>query len=208
MVTPVLSPSDRDRITAAVRAAEARTSAEIVVVVETASCEEADATIALIAAGGVAIAAAGPLDWLGLRLEAIVIGQALVFALLAALASSSHVRRALRVGRIAAHRAAHRAAEQAFDDLGLGRTLGRTGVLLHVAAADRRVEVIADFGVHDAVAPETWREEVALVVEAAREGRLADGIVAAVARCGEALADALPPQPGVGDELPDEPIVR
>lgn len=208
MVTqPVLAPSDRQRIADAVRAAERLTSAEIVVVIETESCEEADATIALIAAGVVAIAAAGPLSFAGLSVEGIVIGQAAVFAPLAALASSSRVRRALSVGTLASG-AAHRAARRAFDELGLDRTKGRTGVMLHVAVADRRVEVIADEGVHEAVAPETWAEEVELVTAAARQGRLVDGIVAAVERCGAALAEALPPEPGVGDELPDEPVVR
>lgn len=205
--TAPLTPEDRLRIASAVRDAEARTAAEIVVVIETETCEETDATIALIAAGLIAIATAGPLSLLKPPLEAMLIAQAVLFGALAALASSSRVRNAVGIDRLASG-AAHKAAERAFAELGLDRTRGRTGVLIHVAVADRHVEVIADEGVHEAVAPETWREEVELVVSAAREGRLVEGVIAAVARCGEALAEALPPMPGLGDELPDEPVVR
>lgn len=207
MVTPAITPEDRIRIAEAVRAAEAGTAAEIVVVIETESCEETDATIALIAAGMIAIAVAGPLWWLRLPFEAIVLAQGVLFGVLAALASSSRVRDAIGIDRLASG-AAHRAAERAFAELGLDRTRGRTGVLIHVAVADRHIEVIADEGVHEAVAPETWDEEVELVVSAARDGRLVEGIIAAVRRCGAALAEALPPQPGLGDELPDEPVLR
>lgn len=205
--TPVLSDEDRRRIAEAVRAAEARTAAEIVVVIETSPCEEADATFALVAAGLLAIFAAGPLSLLDLSLHVLICAQAGLFAVLAALAASSRVRRALRIDRLPSA-AAHDAAERAFAELGLAETKERTGVLIHVAVSDRNVEVIADDGVHDAVPTETWRETVHAVTSAAREGRLADGVVAAVAHCGSALADVLPPQPGVGDELSNDPIVR
>jgi putative membrane protein len=29
-----------------------------------------------------------------------------------------------------------------------------------------------------------------------------------VKRCGDALAEALPPEPGLGDELPNAPVMR
>lgn len=214
MVTPLsstrnaaaLSQADRNRIAEAVRAAEARTAAEIVVVIETDPCEEHDATVALVAAGFLAIASAGPLSLLPLSLHWIVLAQAIVFACLAALASSSRVRRACGIDRLPSV-AAHDSAERAFAELGLTATRERTAVMIHVAVADRRVEVIADEGVHAAVAPKTWEEIVEEVVSAARAGRLADGIAAAVARCGAALAEAMPPEPGLGDELPNEPVV-
>lgn len=203
----VLSENDRARIAEAVKSAEAHTAGEIVVVIETDPCEEADATVALVAAGFLAIASAGPLSLTGWSLHVVVLGQALIFAGLAALAASSRVRRALRIDKLPSL-AAHEAAERAFEDLHLAGTKERTAVMIHVAVADRHVEVIADEGVHEAVAPESWREAVHAIVSAAREGRLVDGIVEAVARCGAALAEALPPEPGLGDELPNEPVIR
>ncbi|MFD1332683.1 TPM domain-containing protein [Methylopila musalis] len=206
--TTALTPNDRARVAAAVRAAEARTAAEIVVVIETETCEETDATLALVAAGLIAIGAAAPLAHSGLSTLAIAGIQAGLFLILAGLAASSRVRRALRLDRLAAPAAAHRAALNAFDELGVAGTKARVGVLIHVAVADRRAEVIADVGVHEAVDPATWREEVELIVGAAREGRLIEGVIAAVDRCGEALAAALPPEPGRRDELPDELVIR
>lgn len=204
---PSLSRDDRARISEAVRAAESRTAAEIVVVIETDPCEEHDATVALVAAGFLAIASAGPLSLLSLSLHWIVLAQAIAFACLAALASSSHVRRACGIDRLPSA-AAHESAGRAFAELGLTATRERTAVMIHVAVADRHVEVIADEGVHAAVAPKTWTEIVETVVSAARADRLSDGIAAAVTLCGAALAAALPPEPGLGDELPNEPVVR
>lgn len=204
---PLLSEQDRARIAEAVRAAEAGTAAEIVVVIETSPCEEADATVALVVAGFLAIFSAGPLSLLDPSIHVLALAQAAIFAGLAGLASSSRVRRALRIDLLPSA-AAHDAAERAFAELGLGRTHERTGVLIHVAVADRNVEVIADEGVHEAAAPQTWRETVEDVTSAAGSGRLVDGIVAAVERCGRALADVLPPRAGLGDELPNDPVVR
>ena len=203
----MLTAADRARIAEAVRQAESRTAGEIVVVVETEPCETFDATVALIAAGFLAILSAGPLSYADLSLHWIVAAQCLAFAILAALASSSTVRRALRIDRLPSL-AAHDAAVRTFEELKLERTRERTAVLIHVAVADRHVEVIADEGVHAAVAPESWREAVHDITAAAKDDRLVDGIVAAVGHCGAALADVLPPEPGLGDELPNEPIVR
>ncbi|MFC7052491.1 TPM domain-containing protein [Hansschlegelia quercus] len=202
-----LTDLERDRIADAVRLAETRTAAEIVVAIETDSCEEFDATVALVAAGLIAIASAAPLDFLGLTETMVVAVQFALFAMLATVAASSRARSVLGLTRLPGS-AARRAAQKAFDELGLARTRERTGVLIHVALAERHVEVIADEGVHAAVAPETWDELVEAIVGAAKAGHLADGVVRAVQRCGEALADVLPPTRGVGDELPNAPVTR
>lgn len=210
LVPPVwqaLSQADRARIAEAVGKAESGTSAEIVVAIETQPCEETEATIALVAAGFLAIFLAWPLSMLGASLHLAILAQAALFACLAALASSTRVRSALGVGLLPSA-AARKAAQRAFEELGLARTQERTGVLIHVALADRHVEVIADEGVHAAVAPRTWDEIVDCLVSAAREGHAVDGVVAAVARCGAALAEVLPPEPGLGNELPNEPVTR
>jgi putative membrane protein len=202
-----LTDLERTHIAEAVRLAEAGTAAEIVVVIETDPCEAIDATVALIAAGVISIAAAAPLEFLGLPETAAILAQLALFAILATLAASPRARSALGVSRLP-RSAACRAAQKAFDELGLARTKERTGVLIHVAIAERHVEVIADEGVHAAVAPETWDEVVRAIVEAAKAGHIADGIVQAVQRCGEALAEALPPKGDVGDELPNAPVMR
>lgn len=203
----LLSEEDRAAIAQAIREAEAVTAGEIVVVIETDACETFDATVALIAAGVIAIFSAGPLSLTGMALHWIVFAQATVFACLAALAASSRVRHALRIDRLPSA-AAHEAALRSFEELKLHGTRERTAVLIHVAVADRHVEVIADEGVHESVAPESWREAVMDITSAAKDHRLVEGVVAAVRRCGQALAEVLPPEPGLGNELPDEPVVR
>jgi putative membrane protein len=76
-------------------------------------------------------------------------------------------------------------------------------VLILVAVFERRVVVLGDEGVERVLAPgESWADVVALAVSGLRSGRAADGLLAAVRRCGEILARALPSRPDDRDEIP------
>jgi putative membrane protein len=101
-----------------------------------------------------------------------------------------------------AERVARMAREQ-FLLRGLHRTEARAGVLLFVAVAERRVELIADEGIHARVAPGTWDAIIAGFTAAVREGRIADGFVAAIDAVADSLAAHFPRQPGDVNELPD-----
>lgn len=75
------------------------------------------------------------------------------------------------------------------------------GILLFVSLFERRIEVMADTGICRQVAPEAWQEVVARIRHGIATGRLADGLVAAIERCGELLARAaVDAQPGDEDE--------
>jgi putative membrane protein len=94
-------------------------------------------------------------------------------------------------------------ALRAFAEHGLARTRGRTGVLILVATFERRVVVLGDEGVDRALSPgESWADVVALAADGLHAGRAIDGLLAAVQRCGEILARALPPAPENPDEIP------
>ncbi|MFO0773622.1 MAG: TPM domain-containing protein [Nitrospiraceae bacterium] len=83
-------------------------------------------------------------------------------------------------------------AERAFSTLGVGHTRERTGVLLMVSLFERQLFVLADNPLADRVGQAGWQS----IIEAARpslhDGRIADGICAGIARCGELLRQALP----------------
>jgi putative membrane protein len=96
-------------------------------------------------------------------------------------------------------------AEQSFLEHGVTETRDRSGVLLFLSEAERRVELLADRGIHERVGTEDWQTLVNDVVKAIREGRAAAGIAGAVDAIGARLAQHFPPRPDDLNELADEP---
>lgn len=86
------------------------------------------------------------------------------------------------------------------------RTHGRTGILIYLSMAERRAEIVADEAIAGKVAPEVWGEAMAAMLAHLREGRVADGMVAAIAKVGEVLAGHFPLVDGDTNELPDRLI--
>jgi putative membrane protein len=84
-------------------------------------------------------------------------------------------------------------------------TRERSGVLLFLSEAERRVELLADRGIHERVGTEDWQALVNAVVESIRTGHAGDGIASAVDAIGARLAQHFPPSPDDINELPDEP---
>lgn len=117
----------------------------------------------------------------------------------------------LRRRFVAPWRMREMAEEQAFQEFyrqGLHRTQAATGVLLFVSLLERRVIVMADEGIDKLVTEGTWKQVHALVLDAARDGRLGAGLVAAVERIGELLVEKFPWTEGDRNEVPDRVVVR
>jgi putative membrane protein len=100
-----------------------------------------------------------------------------------------------------------RAARRAFDRLGVAGTTGRNGVLLFVVPRRHQVFVLPDLEAEARVDRAAWTDAAAHVAAGFGAGRATDGLVAAIAGLGEALAGAFPPSPTRLNELPDQPIV-
>src|SRR3546814_8400571 len=86
------------------------------------------------------------------------------------------------------------------------RTVGRTAVLIYVSLAEHQVEIVADRAIHSRVEPEEWGRIAAGLVDALKDGRPGDGLVAAVEQSGELLARHFPPDVRNPNELPDRLI--
>ena len=196
-----MQPIEEDRIAAAVRAAEAGTSAELVcVMARTSSNYE---FFPLVWAALAALAA----PWFAIvftlwSVERIFLLQLALFVAVLLLLSVPAIRMAL-VPRALKRKRAHRAAAEQFLLRGLSRKKDRTGVLIFVSQAERYARVIADAGVADMVDPKRWREAVDLLVGEAGAGRVTDGFVGAVRLCGQVLAEHFPPSPEPVNELSD-----
>jgi putative membrane protein len=196
-----VSEQDRSRIATAIRAAEAKTSGEIVCVLAQTST---DATaLPVLLAALVALA----LPWLlvaftEMSVRRILVLQVLVFFLLAVVLCLPRVRVAL-LPRAARRFVAHRAAMEQFVIRGIVRKKDRTGILIFVSLAERYARIIADEGIAGRVPRSEWQNAVDALVAHTRDGRIAEGFIAAIEACGKVLAAHFPRTETSRDELPD-----
>lgn len=197
----LIGPADRERIEAAVRAAERGTSGEIVVKV----VRRSDAFPAAAWRLSLLLAAIVLLAVDVLRPETSVTAM---FALqaggvaVAQLACLLDPIRRLAVREDELEQAARRGAVEAFRERVARRTLGRTGILIYVSLLEHRVVVLGDEAVDRALAPEeTWQGVVERVLEGIRARRAVEGIVHAVEHCGALLARPLPRAADDRDEI-------
>ncbi|MGD0191323.1 MAG: hypothetical protein ABSD74_11335 [Rhizomicrobium sp.] len=182
-----LSHDERQRIAAAVQSAEARAGVHISTSVVGASDRYAmyplvwGALIALLAGGGLALLK----PEMGLR-EAFAI-QASVFVILSLVFEWRPIRLML-VPRHVARARASALAHREFAARILAHHGDKGGVLLFVSLGERYAEVIGDRLTHARVGDDGWNRILATLVSAARSGRHADGIIAAVEECASRLA--------------------
>jgi putative membrane protein len=219
----LFSNADRARISAAIAAAEARTSGEIIVIVSTTPHPYRSSALAIAALAALALPLAALLfgwspaelwpDWDMLTpaaherrsLEVLVAGQALVFALVLALGWYTPLARrvtpeALRRDRV------HAAALSQFRARGFEATKGRTGVMLYIDEPDHIAEVIADTGIFAKVSPDHWADTIDALIDGIRAGTPADGLVAAIGLAGAVLSEHFPAGAENRNELPDQMI--
>ena len=86
------------------------------------------------------------------------------------------------------------------------RTIGRTGILIYLSMAEHRAEIVADEAITKVTTPETWGEAMAALITDVKEGRPADGIVAAIGIVGDVLAEHFPKTGADTNEIPDKLI--
>ena len=201
----VLNDQDRTRIRDAIASAEAKTAGEIFVVVARASDEYH--LVALLWATLAALCVPLPLVSLTLvpALQ-IYLAQLAVFVVLSVLLSLPPLHMAVVPLRLKRARAHARAVEQ-FLAHGLHTTEARTGVLIFVSLAEHYAEIIADSGIAAKVEQRVWDEAMAKLIEETRSGRLAEGLMHAIARTSAVLATHFPPRPRDVNEIPNDLIL-
>ena len=91
-----------------------------------------------------------------------------------------------------------------FERLGMHATAARSGVLIYVAVADRKLAVIGDQGIHERVGDAYWQNVVAAMVVHLRASRPRDGLIEAVREVGEALRSHFPRRGDDDNELSDD----
>lgn len=201
----IVSKEDRERIRQAVAAAEAMTSGEIFVVV----ARQSDDYRFIPILWATLVALIEPLALIyatDLPASVIYAAQLSAFVILAIVLSLPSVRPQV-VPSSVRHARARAFAVQLFLAHGLHTTEARTGVLIFVSLAEHHAEIVADTGIASRVDQATWDAAMAALVAEARGGRLADGLVAAIAATGAELARHFPRRAGDRDELPNDLVI-
>ena len=219
-----VSAADHDLVTAAVAAAEARTSGEIVTVIAAQSNDYDD--VALVWASVIAFLAMSVIalfpdfyqslydrltggwghgltanQWLGVVIAVGVLKWIAMWLIL--------LWRPLRLWLTPRAILAGRVRARAIDLFKVGaeaKTLGRTGVLLYLSLREHRADIVADEAIASKVPAEVWGDAMAALIERVRAGRPGEGMAEAVAHMGVILAEHFPRGSENPNELPDRLI--
>mgnify|MGYP001304269516 CR=1 FL=1 len=199
----LLSDDEKARIEAAVCAAEATTSGEIVPLIVDDAYTYPEAEI--VAAGGFALALGVLLSWafggesLWIFLAIFLLSYLPLRLLIRALPP---LKRTLIPPSVMAAEVEERALV-AFVEHGIYRTRDATGILILISLFERRVYILADHGINAVVPPQSWDEIVAIIRDGLKRNETADALCTAIGRCGELLAADFPRRDDDRDELPN-----
>ena len=219
-----LSDADRERVSAAIAAAETRSNGEIVAVATPISDPYHDvglhwALVPLFAVLAWAAWRPTALVWWydhlfggwqpdptpSQLLTLLMVFAALKFTVALLILKWMPLRLALTPPSTK-HRRVRRRAITVFKAAAERRTAGRTGILIYLSMAERRAEIVADEAILKATDEHTWGEAMTALIAAVKEGRPADGIIAAIERIGVVLAEHFPRSADDINEIPDKLI--
>ena len=198
----MISQADKQRVAAAIRAAEAKTSGEIFCVIARQSSDYRLFPIAWAAAAALFV----PLPLIfttSWPVTVIYLVQLLAFILLAIGLSQPSIRFHI-VPKQAKHDRAHAEATRQFLARALHHTKNRTGVLIFASSAERYAEIVADAVIDEKVPPEVWDNAIKALISGIKQDRAGDGFVAAIEQCGAVLAQHFPPGALKEQNLPDK----
>ena len=85
--------------------------------------------------------------------------------------------------------ATHKRAETAFLEEEVFNTRQRTGILIFISFFEHEVIVMADKGISKVVDQKEWDTLVRIIIEHIKKGKITDGIVSAITRCGDILLE-------------------
>lgn len=197
------TPQEQERIRAAVTAAEARTSGEIVPQLVDAAFDYPRAETfgaGFFALGGAVLGSwwfGGSSVWVFLPL--FLLGYLPCKWLIRALPGLH--RHLIHPREMAAE--VEEKAILSFFELGVHKTRDRTGILILISLFERRVQLLADEGINAKVPPEAWAEVVRTITAGLHDGKPCDALCAAIGCCADILEQHFPRRSDDHNELPD-----
>ncbi|MCD6582595.1 MAG: TPM domain-containing protein [Desulfuromusa sp.] len=197
------SKEEQEKIEAAVRAAEEKTSGEIVPMIVNSSYEYPRPE--LIGAGTAALALGLVGSWaLGGEsiwwfLPIFIVG---FFAFQQLIRNLPDLKRKL-INSEELNAEVKEKALVSFLEQGLHETRDRTGILILISLFEHRVQVLADSGINAKVPEHTWEEIVDTIINGLKTGNTCAATCQAIERCGELLQEHFPRKHDDTDELPN-----
>lgn len=105
------------------------------------------------------------------------------------------------------NRSARERAVEVFSQLRVWDTERNNGVLIYLLLADRKVEIIADRGIHRDVGQQGWEKICREMEQAFRQGRFEEGVVTGIKAVASYLVRHYPASGVNENELPNQPVV-
>ena len=201
-----LTDADQAALAAAATAIEARSSAEIVIVIRAQSDPYVHADLLAGIAAGVLLLWFQLFSPWEFSLLWILVGPILFGGATGLLVSRAPGTRRLLTGARWRERIVRNAARAEFLEQGIDTTRGRTGILVYVSILERMAEVVADRGVLRAVPEAEWNAKANALKQAVARGERADALAAHVYGLTDLLARALPRAADDEDELSQEVV--
>jgi putative membrane protein len=198
----MITDTDKKRISATIRAAEAGTSGEIFCVIARQSGDYR--WVPIVWAAAIALALPFALVHLTAWTSNIIYIAQLATFVVVSLALSPRQIKLYIVPRWLKNQYAHAEAMRQFFAQRLDKTEDRTGVLIFVSESEHYAEIVADVGINAKVSQATWDDAVAALIAKIKAGHPADGFVVAIEKCGAVLAEHFPPGALNCNELPDK----
>ncbi len=103
--------------------------------------------------------------------------------------------------------AARERAIEVFGRLRVWDTEQNCGVLIYLLLADKRVEIVADRGIHQKVGPAAWEAICGAMQREFAAGRFEHGAIVGVQAISDLLATHYPPRDENPDELANRPVI-
>jgi hypothetical protein len=117
------------------------------------------------------------------------------------------VEPSLNLKRLLTGQSARERALEVFSLLRVWDTEQNSGVLIYLLLADRRVEIVADRGIHARVSREEWEQICHEMESALHAGNFEAGAVSGIKATGAHLARHFPSGDERGDELSNRPVI-
>ncbi len=194
---------EQQKIEAAVKTAEKKTSGEIVPMVVDSSYDYPRAE--LIGGGTLALAVGLIISWIfggesiWWFLPVFIVGFFIFQQLIRSLPGLK--RKLIHPNELTAE--VKEKALVSFIEQGLHETRDRTGVLILISLFEHRVQVLADSGINEKVPEHTWEDIVEIIIDGLKSGTACEATCKAIERCGELLQEHFPGKDDDTDELPN-----
>ena len=206
-----LRPERVQLVEDAIRAAEARTSGEIVPMIVRRSSTIGHVPVilaCLLVALFVILDGPGwQYEWIGEHWAWYLVDTVALLLLSGQLARIPLLQRLLTTRDDQAQQVDMRAQIE-FYQSSLHATADATGVLLLVSLMEHRAVVLADEAIAARVPDGTWDDVIGLAIDGIKKGHVGLGLAAAIERCGDILAAEFPIGDDDVNELKDTLIIR